>query len=243
MVQIRKNYPEEYERTNVKDFIYFEISYKDLQECITAFENLSLEDITEIQNFKHRLIQKYHVIITFAVMTIEAFVNDYLAVCLTDDFFSANLDKLNINQKIEIMYALLWDEKLEKSECMFKYITELVRKRNSFVHAKSKQCNLVVLEENFFDETYNLDNYEKKEIKQELKKIYDIFISSLEAIKSIHLFFLEVDKYDKNRHAVASVMGCISSDIRNSIETLPEIVKKEINKMENKIKKIKKKNF
>lgn len=242
-MKIRKNYLEEYERTDVKDFLYFEISYRSLYECITIFERLTLQDVIEIKEFRYSLIQKYHVIVTFAVMTLEAFVNDYLAVCLTDDFFYSNLDKLNITQKIEIIYTLLWNEELDKSKCMYKYITELVRKRNSFVHAKSKQCNLDILEENFFDETYNLDNYETKEIKQELKKIYDIFISSLEAIKSIHLFFLEVDKYDKNRHAVARVMGCISSDKRNSIETLPEVVKKEINKMENKIKKIKKNNL
>ena len=238
-MKIRKNYPEEYERSNVKDFIYFEISYRNLHECITAFENLNLQDIVEVQKFRHKVIQKYHVIITFSVMTLEAFVNDYLAVCLTDDFFYSILDKLNINQKIELIYTLLWNKELDKSKCMFKYITELVRKRNSFVHSKSKQCNLVVLEENFFNETDNLDSFEKKEIEKELKKICFLLNKSLEAIKVIHFFCLEVDEYDKNRHAVANVMGHAISDEVCSMEDLPRIVKKKINKMENKIKNLK----
>ena len=222
---------------NVKDYTYFEIAYQTLCESIEEFERIDLKDIEQINFCTNKLRQNYHIIIVFSVMCLEAFINDYLAVCLTDDFFYSNLDKLSLKQKIEVIYKLVWNDNLDKSTCMYKYLSEMIKERNNFVHAKSSKMT-----EGIFDKVDTIIDDEcfiSSFMKLEFNSFCEFFNDSFNAIKTIYLFCIEVDNHDKNRNATALLLRCISPNKFDFMEALPKIIKNEINKLEMKIKNIK----
>ena len=88
------NYPEFYKRINNKDSMYFSIVYDLFIKNLNSACELDFNNYDSVETFEEKLMNDYHIIIVFSAMTLEAFINDYLAVCLTDDFYYANFDKL-----------------------------------------------------------------------------------------------------------------------------------------------------
>ncbi|MBS7309978.1 MAG: hypothetical protein KIG70_02190, partial [Treponema sp.] len=104
---LKHQFPEFFQRVNYKASLYFDIAYKQFITDLNRYLQLDKNSILELENFKDNLFANYHIVVVFSAMTLEAFVNDYLAVCLSDDFFYSNLDKLNIKQKIEVIYNII----------------------------------------------------------------------------------------------------------------------------------------
>ena len=109
------NYPENFKRINTNASIYFSVVYELFSKNVNNACKLNFSDFEIVDNFEEEISKDYYIIIVFAIMTLEAFINDYLAVCLTDDFYYNNFDKLTIIQKIEILYSLIWEEEFNKS--------------------------------------------------------------------------------------------------------------------------------
>lgn len=232
---IQHCYPKEYGRINYNAELYFSIVYDLFIKNITYFEKLNVEDILIVESYKNKLLNDYFVMTVFSVMTIEAFVNDYLAVCLTDDFFYNNLDKQNILQKADILFTIIWEDKLDKSGLLYKCLKELIKARNSFVHSKSKKIDLKCFEKH---------ENRKKDIldinKTYICEILYFLQEAFNAIKVIFLFCKSVDEHDKNRFAMSNTMSCMKRKDSYSLEQIKLDVEKKYENLERKLKFLKK---
>lgn len=130
-------YPIDYRQINTKSDMYFSVAYQLLSANIDKLESLNLSDMLIIDDYSISLFKDYHIIIVFSTMAIESFVNDYLAVCFSDELYYDNFDKLNIMQKIEIMFSVIWEDSFDKSKSLYNFLHDLLKLRNTFVHSKS----------------------------------------------------------------------------------------------------------
>ena len=116
------NYPKFYKRINNKTSTYFTIVYNLFIKNLNSASELDFDNYESVDLCEEALINDYHIMIVFSAMTLEAFINDYLAVCLTDDFYYANFDKLTVIQKIEILYSIVWGDTFDKSSELYNRI-------------------------------------------------------------------------------------------------------------------------
>ena len=236
-------YPKEYRRINTKSDMYFSIAYQLLLINIDKFESLNKQDMLIVDDYSDSFFKDYHVIIVFSAMAIEAFINDYLAVCFSDELYYENFDKLNIMQKIEIMFSVIWEDNFDKSKSLYNYLHDLLKRRNSFVHSKS----------NKFDEEWVSKNpkeipiidltdgtpFEEADIRTTLTEIIEWFQKSFNAIRAFYLLCQAVDDHDNNRHAVGLQLSCMASEGHFYIDQKVNDVNKKIMEIENRINKLK----
>lgn len=235
------NYPEFYKRINNKDSMYFSIVYDLFIKNLNSACELDFNNYDSVETFEEKLINDYHIIIVFSVMTLEAFINDYLAVCLTDDFYYANFDKLTIMQKIEILYSIVWKDTLDKSGELYNRIQDLLKERNLFVHSKSRELDDSIIKSASDDvDEITAEELRMQLLNSSLEQIILLLQESFSAIKAIFLFCKTVDVHDKNRKAVLLTMSCITK--REILDPRQELnyINKSMNKIENLINKLKK---
>lgn len=243
MYKLEHEYPESTWRINEKSHTYFSIVYKQFVNNLNEIEKSDFNDIDQLQQQKWTLYDDYHVITVFSVMTIETFVNDYLAVCLTDDFYYSNLDKLNILQKIEILFSLVWKEPIDKSKVLYKYLKDIIKERNQFVHTKSRSfdyTNYIETQEIKTLSYTDLDDYESQLRLHLQEDILDFLQEAFVSIKTIYLFMKTVDEHDKNRHAIISTMNCMEKEETLIGNQIVIAIEKQIGTIEKRIKTLKK---
>ena len=245
---MRHGFPKYLCRVNYKANTYFEIAYEKFINSLIHFENLNYTNFDNVNIYKKSLSENYYIIIVFCTMALEAFVNDYLAVYFTDNFFYENFDKLNIKQKIEIIFNIIWEDEFDKSGVLYKYLHELIKKRNLFVHSKTKAFSPQLIE----NEDKNIplidltndnsdDNYFKSLTKSDLDECLKMMKELSEAIKTFYLFCKSVDEHDSNCYAVSSLMSCTTRKEIFYIDDLSEEICKEMRFVENRISVLKKK--
>ena len=225
---LKHQFPEFFQRVNYKASLYFDIAYKQFITDLNPSLQLDKNSILELENFKDNLFANYHIVVVFSAMTLEAFVNDYLAVCLSDDFFYSNLDKLKIKQKIEVIYNIIWEIEFDKSEKLYNCIHNLIKERNEFVHSKSENFNSEWFEKNKKNIPVVVrtseDNDEQDYIQHYLRECKQRFIESYNAINTLYLFCKAVDSNDENCHATVDILSHVATtEIRYQ-----EIIKSEI---------------
>lgn len=224
--------------------MYFSIAYQLLSKNIDNFESLNKNDMFIVDDYNHSLYKDYHVIIVFSAMAIEAFLNDYLAVCFSDDVYYDNFDKLNVMQKIEVMFSVIWEDYFDKSKSLYNYLHDLLKIRNSFVHSKSNKLDEGWLRKNSKEisviDCTDGQSFEEAEIKKSLTEIIEWFQNSFNAIKAFYLLCQAVDEHDNNRNAIATQLSCMSSKEHFYINQKVEDVNKKIKVFESKINNLKK---
>ena len=134
-------YTEYYQRINTNSSTYFSIVYDLFTKNLNTAYEVDFNDFDHIDDFKENVFKDYLIMIVFSVMSLEAFMNDYLAVCLSDELYYENFDKLNIIQKITMIYSLVWEDSFDKSGELFSKIQTLLKNRNLFVHSKSHKID------------------------------------------------------------------------------------------------------
>ena len=155
-----------------------------------------------------------------------------------------NFDKLNIMQKIEIMFSVIWEDNFDKSKSLYNFLHDLLKRRNSFVHSKSQKFDEKWLRKNP-EEIPIIDltdgkSYEEAKIITLLNEIIDWIQNSYDAIKAFFLLCKAVDEHDENRHAVGLQLSCMASKDSFLIDQKAEDAIKIINEMEVRINKLKK---
>lgn len=104
--------------------------YKQIEEV--GFKELELEH--QYRNFCHSVI----ISVVFSAMAIEAFINDYGAACLGDDFFYENFDRLSVIGKLQLISKFLFESDLDKSKEYYFCLKTVFSARDKFVHNKSE---------------------------------------------------------------------------------------------------------
>lgn len=176
-------------------------------------------------------------------MAIEAFINDFLAVCFSDELYYENFDKLNIMQKIEIMFSVIWEDTFDKSKLLCNYLHDLLKRRNSFVHSKSNKLDEGWVSKNpkeipIIDLTDGTP-FEEADIRTTLTEIIEWFQKSFNAIKAFYLLCQAIDNHDDNRHAVGLQLSCMASKEHFYIDQKVNDINKKIKEIENRINKLK----
>lgn len=243
MYKMKHKYPESTWRMNEKSHTYYSIIYKAFINNLNEIEASKFTEYEQLNQFKWSLFNDFHVITVFSVMTIETVVNDYLAVCLTDDFYYSNLDKLNILQKIEILFSLIWKEPIDKSKALYKNLKDIIKKRNQFVHTKSRNFDFTKYIENQEIKTLtytDLNDYEFQLILHLQEDILDFLQESFISIKTIYLFLKTFDEHDSNRHAIISTMSCMVNDYTLIGNQIVIAIEKQIQDLEKRINDLKK---
>lgn len=243
MYKFKHKYPKSCLRVNINDSTYYSIVYKIFTNNLNEIENSDFNNLTELEQLSNSFFNDFHIVIVFSVMTLETFINDYLAVCLTDDFYYQNLDRLKLLQKIEITFSLIWSDPIDKSKNLYKYLKDIIKKRNHFVHTKSQQFDFEKLEEtNNFTSLSDIDL--EDEASQYISSLQEDLINFLQdsfySLKTLHLFFKTVDEHDNNRHAVANIMSCMIGNKFFYDEQITSAIEKIFKELEIRIKNIKK---
>lgn len=238
-------YPEKYQRINTKSDMYFSIAYQLLSRNIDKLESLNVTDMLVVDDYSESLFKDYHVIIVFSAMAIEAFINDYLAVCFSDELYYNNFDKLNILQKIEIMFSVIWEDDFDKSKSLYNYLHDLLKRRNSFVHSKSNKFTEKWFMKNskeipIIDRTDGKP-FEEAELTTTLNEIIRWLKNSFDSIMAFYLLCHTVDEYDDNRHAVGLQLSCMASKDHFYIDQKVDDANKKIKELENRINNLKNK--
>ena len=234
-------YPEFYKRINTKGSLYFSIVYDLFIKNLNIACKLDYNNLEYVEKYEKDLINDYHIIIVFSAMTLEAFINDYLAVCLTDDFYYTNFDKLTVIQKIETIYSIIWEDNFDKSSELYNRIQALLKERNLFVHSKSKELDEDLIRRDVVD----VDEISTEELSifllnSSLEQIISLLQEVFSAIKAIFLFCKAVDAHDNNRKAVVLTMSCMAK--RESFHFNQELndINKTMNKIDDSINNLKK---
>ena len=152
--------------------------------------------------------------IVFSAMCIESFLNDYAATVLGDNEFYENFDKLSAFSKFQLIAKFILKTELKKSETYYGLMKALFKKRDTFVHNKSKQLILPYTEEEFekkqkeLIESGKLFDFDDMQLckKEEVSALICDARDALRAIKSIAVFF---DTHDKNVHAQYCLFGIL----------------------------------
>jgi hypothetical protein len=79
----------------------------------------------------------------FACMAVEAFLNYYGVRRLGEEFYKRNLERLGINQKLEILITICTQELVEDKDEIVLIVKRMFDRRNSLVHPKSKKVGLI----------------------------------------------------------------------------------------------------
>lgn len=115
----------------LEQFYWLQNKYEQLKAMTTMSG-----DVVELQ---HEILNHYASCITFSAMALEAFFNDYAATKLGDDFYYDNFENLRPFSKLQLISLTIFNETIDKSGNLFRYINLLFKERNKLVHCKSRE--------------------------------------------------------------------------------------------------------
>lgn len=146
--------------------------------------------------------------IVFASMCIEAFLNDYAAVCLGDSSYYHNFDSLSPESKLMLIGNFLLDDPVDKGSAMFCYLRRLSKNRNGYVHSKT---SAVEISEEYTEEEMEelYQRIEQVTIHDEielsgLNKLVQDAKNGLEALREIALY---IDNHDETADAISRIFS------------------------------------
>ena len=95
----------------------------------------------EIEPIEEERDQSCIIAVVFTAMYFEAFIYDYAASCLGDNYSKEHLDKLDFIAKWMVIPRLVTGKEISKSGQAYQALKQLHRDRNSLVHLKSREMN------------------------------------------------------------------------------------------------------
>jgi len=98
----------------------------------------SEENLKQKEACYERIRSAAVIAVTFAGMAIEAFLYDYAATQLGDDYVRKHLDRLDPKSKFLVYPQLICGKQPDKNGPAYKSLSQLVKLRNDFVHFKSR---------------------------------------------------------------------------------------------------------
>lgn len=214
-------------------------SYYDIQQTL---ENMNLEAFEDYYQNEGYIEKKAVSVVVFSAMCIEAFLNDYLAVCLGDDEYYDSYDMLRPLDKIKLICQFIFKIEYDKNSLYHKYNKELFKRRNAYVHSKSQNTHdyLRTIKKKYNTSSEQLTNEEFADIIEsqyndgtllnEEKHSYKMIIQeaeeSLKAVKELGILF---DTHDKGVNAIKKLFGLYYGSIDEDREIYKEPALKMLN--------------
>lgn len=192
-------------RCNCYTFLYTDIAMRNYYWAKKSYDTLNK---TDYENYLYVLdeIHKYTIsTVVFSAMSIEAFFNNYAASCLGDEEFYDNFDKLSVISKFKLIAKFILKEDIDKTQSYYANLKRLIKKRDEYVHNKSKSASSLGCTEEELKELEEIQwgdiQYSEKIPNEGImwaKEILDNAKLALMAVRDIAQYF---DKYDANAHA------------------------------------------
>lgn len=88
--------------------------------------------------------RKFITIVVFLAIYLESYIYDFGASVLGDTYVKNYLDKLDVISKWVMIPRLITGEEIDRSNKSFADFKELISKRNSFVHHKTKDAFSII---------------------------------------------------------------------------------------------------
>ena len=128
-------------RTNYLVTMFSQIALEQFQMLKEDYEELKCLKImcVEAVILKQEICNHYVTTITFAAMSMEAFLNDYAATRMGDAFFYDNFENLRPFAKLQLISKMLLHTTIDKGGKIYDLMNQLFRERNQLVHCKSKE--------------------------------------------------------------------------------------------------------
>ena len=127
-------------RTNFFSCEYTRIANEHLLKARCAINGLynNHPDYDQQDILHHDAIMWSIISVVFSAMSIESFIYNYAASYLNDKYVKEHLDKLGVVDKWVIIPRLITGKQINKSECAFNLLKEVIGFRNEYVHNKSE---------------------------------------------------------------------------------------------------------
>ena len=140
-------------------------------------ELLDLE--ARLMLFEDKIGKTAIITVVFVAMAIEAYIYDYAARHLSDDFVKNYIDKLDLVSKWVIIPRLITGNELPRNHQWFGLLKDLVKQRNSIVHHKSHEIPVAFAEaQKYFVKIQHERDNEFKEIKNAMQ-LLDLLIAEM----------------------------------------------------------------
>lgn len=110
-----------------------------LSDALKNLEGLDAEYFRHhnLKPIKEKVEDYYVIALVFVALAVEAYIYDYAAKKLTDNFVGSHLDKLDLASKWVVMPKLVTGKDFPKDGKAFYLLKQLVKNRNYIVHNKS----------------------------------------------------------------------------------------------------------
>lgn len=179
---------------------YADIANRQYYEVSKLFNEIKQHDFDQCEENSVSISKmRKSVIITtvFSGMAIEAFFNDYAASCLGDDAFYESFDSLSVIGKFDLIASFILNVKIDKSKAYYSFLKMLNKKRNDYVHSKSRKFDIdaersaiisKLNDEIFLSEYGSSFEREANELLLEAR-------NALRALREIAVFFDEKDTH------------------------------------------------
>lgn len=196
-------------RINCMAGVYSQIAMDNFTEAKTQADRMlqgTLSD-REFDEVYHHFTKNVIIVITFAAMALESFLNDYGARKFGDNFYYDHFEMLRPTGKLQLLARFGAGAELDKGGYVFQLVAKLFRLRNELVHNKSKDGTDLLMkmaadiseeEQKYIDEQLQDSGRdftgEREEVKKNIKNASD----AIAAICETASFF---DRYDEECHA------------------------------------------
>jgi len=121
-----------------------------LQEDFKRKKNLTDEDIYSLAEKSYTIGQHALVVIIFATLSVEAYINDYAITHLSKNYLESHLDKLDLSSKWLIIPRLVTGKQLDSGSKPMQDLSSLIALRNKLVHYKSRKLRVDKIKESDF---------------------------------------------------------------------------------------------
>ena len=123
--------------------LYCEIAMEEFYEATKLYEFLRENNFSYKYKCEENELDK-HVLktIVFSAMTIESFLNNYVATCIGDSEFRENFEKLTPLSKLQLIVKFIFRCEYDSSKSYHSYMKRLFYLRNDYVHNKSSSLNI-----------------------------------------------------------------------------------------------------
>lgn len=108
---------------------------------ISLMEQPGEEPDTETFGLRDAVMKNCIESICFSTMALESYINNYAAVYISQSFADA-IDRLDIPAKWIVSIKMSINEELKNGEAPLQKIAAVTKKRNGFVHSKSKNVQV-----------------------------------------------------------------------------------------------------
>ena len=108
---------------------YAEIAIENYYQAKQQYAELKSENFPSFEGYTSFEIEtKIMITIVFSTMAIESFINDYISVCIGDDEYYKNFDRLTILGKLQLIVQFIYKETLNKGTALYSGLSQFTQR-------------------------------------------------------------------------------------------------------------------